>query len=79
MDLEAGTARICRSFSSDTALGPTKTGREREIELSSRVRTLLFDIQPAVFPPTEDALVFPGQQAGFLRAANFRQRDARST
>lgn len=29
---------------------------------------------PPAFPPPDDLLVFRGQQGGFLRAANFRER-----
>lgn len=66
VDLEAGTARIARSFSSGRTLGPTKTGRERVVELSSRLRSVLFDRQPTVFPPPETATVFPNFSGGML-------------
>ena len=74
VDLESGTARIWRSFSSDTALGPTKTGRERIVELSMRLIRVLAEAQPHVFPIPADSLVFAAQRGGFLRAANFRER-----
>ena len=66
VDLEAGTARIARSFSSGRTLGPTKTGRERGVELSARLRLVLFDRQPSVFPPPETATVFPNFSGGML-------------
>jgi integrase len=66
VDLEAGTARIARSFSSGRTLGPTKTGRERVVELSSRLCSVLFDRQPTVFPPPETATVFPNFSGGML-------------
>jgi len=66
VDLEAGTARIARSFSSGRTLGPTKTGRERVVELSSRLRSVLFDRQPTVFPPPETATIFPNFSGGML-------------
>ena len=57
--LEAGTARIARSFSSGERLGPTKTVRERVVELSSRLCLALQGCLPNVFPVSEEALVFP--------------------
>jgi integrase len=74
VDLEAGTARIARSFSSGQTLGPTKTGRVRTVELSTRLRSALFEIQPNVFPPPEDSLVFPNRKGGFLFDSLFRSR-----
>ncbi|MCH7867921.1 MAG: site-specific integrase [Myxococcales bacterium] len=74
VDLEGGTARIARSFSSDIELGPTKTGRERIVELSNDLVHTLARFQPNVFPIPEGLLVFPAENGGFLRAANFRER-----
>lgn len=74
VDLEGATARISRSFSSDVELGPTKTGRERIVELSIDLVHALARIQPNVFPIPDGSLVFPAQKGGFLRAANFRER-----
>jgi integrase len=74
VDLEARTARIARSFSSGERLGPTKTGRERTVELSERLCAALAELHPNVFPVPEDALVFPNQAGGFLQGTNFRAR-----
>ncbi|MBW2231546.1 MAG: tyrosine-type recombinase/integrase [Deltaproteobacteria bacterium] len=74
VDLQTHTARICRSYSSGTHLGPTKTGRERVVELSSRLVLCLAHHEPNVFPHPEDALVFPNSQGGFLGGHNFRYR-----
>jgi len=74
VDLETRTARICRSYSSGTHLGPTKTGRERVVELSARLVTCLANVEPPVFPHPEDSLVFPNSQGGFLGGHNFRYR-----
>ena len=74
VNLETRTARICRSFSSGVRLGPTKTGRERTVELSSRLVMCLAHIEPNVFPHAEDSLVFPNATGGFLWAPNFRNK-----
>jgi integrase len=74
VDLETGTARIVRSFSSGRTLGPTKTGRERVIELSTRLRSVLFDQQPKVWPPPEGLTVFPNFSGGMLIPVYFRNR-----
>ena len=74
VDLEAGTARIARSFSSGRTLGPTKTGRERVVELSSRLCSVLFDRQPNVFPPPETATVFPNFSGGMLLPEYLRNK-----
>ena len=72
VNLDAGTARIARSYSSGTHLGPTKTGRERVVELSSRLRALLAARQPTIL--SDGALVFPNQSGGFLLDAYFRNK-----
>lgn len=74
VDLEAGTARISRSFSSGKVLGPTKTGRARTVELSSRLRALLVPNLPKVWPPPEDKLVFPNLSGGMLFPKFFREK-----
>jgi integrase len=74
VDLQTQTARISRSFSSGVTLGPTKTGKERVVELSSRLTLLLAQIEPNVFPHPEDSLVFSNQRGGYLQATNFRRR-----
>ena len=66
VDIEGGTARIRRSFSSGRTLGPTKTGRERVVELSSRLRSVLFDCQLNVYPPSAESSVFPNFSGGML-------------
>ncbi len=72
VDLEAGSARIARSFSSGMYLGPTKTGRVRTVELSRRVREALAAVRPDLFP--DEALVFANEAGGFIDPGNFRQR-----
>jgi len=72
LDLEAGTVRIARSFSGGRYLSPTKTGRERTVELSTRLREVLERIRPDLYG--DDALVFPNEAGGFLDPHNFRDR-----
>jgi integrase len=74
VDLQTQTARVSRSFSSGMTLGPTKTGKERTVELSERLTILLARIEPNIFPHPEDSLVFPNQRGGFLQGSNFRRR-----
>ena len=61
-----------RSYSSGTHLGPTKTGRERVVELSSRLRGVLAERRPEIV--SDEALVFPNQSGGFLLDAYFRNK-----
>ncbi len=72
VDLAAGTARIARSFSSGKYLGQTKTGRERTLDLSTRLRAELAAVRPDLFP--DDALAFPNEAGGFIDPGNFRSR-----
>jgi integrase len=72
VDLAAPSARIARSFSGGKRLGPTKTGRERAVELSSRVCAALLKRRPDLFPDEE--LVFPNSAGGFISPRNFRSR-----
>jgi integrase len=74
VDLESGTARICRSYSSGERLGPTKTGRERIVELSSRLCRVLAESQPNVFPIPDETLVFPNLSGGLLCSVYFRNK-----
>ena len=74
VDLEVGTARIHRSFSSGERLGPTKTGRERTVELSSRLCRTLAEAQPNVWPIPEGTLVFPSRSGRMLCATYFRNK-----
>jgi integrase len=74
VDLESRTARISRSFSSGLYIGPTKTGRDRVVELSSRLTVRLAHAEPNVFPYPEDALVFANQTGGMLQMSNVRNR-----
>ena len=59
VDLDAGTARIARSFADGKDLAPTKTGKQRTVELSSRLREVLAEIQPDLF--ADETLVFPSE------------------
>ena len=72
LDLERGTARIARSFSGGRYVSVTKTGRERMLELSTRLREVLARRRPDLFGP--DALVFPNEAGGLLDPHNFRER-----
>jgi integrase len=69
------TARIGRSFSSGRFLGPTKTGRARSVELSSRLGDALRAIRPDLHG--EEALVFPSETGGLLDDSNVRRVLAR--
>jgi integrase len=72
IDLGRGTAWIRRSFSDGKYLGPTKTGEEREIELSSRLVDALKADAPEVFG--DETLVFPSRDGTLLDPNNFRDR-----
>jgi hypothetical protein len=72
VDLDGGTARIARSYSSGLRLGPTKTGRERVVELSSRVRSVLRSRRPELL--SDAALVFPNRSGAFLLDSYFRMK-----
>jgi integrase len=74
VDLETCTAVISRSFSSGVRLGPTKTGKARVVELSSRLVMCLAKAEPNVFPHPDDVLVFPNQKGKFLHGTNFRRK-----
>ena len=72
IDLDAGSARIERSFSSGRHLGPTKTGRTRTIELSSRLIGEFRTQRPDICGP--EMLAFPGQRGQMHDPNNFRNR-----
>jgi len=72
VDLEARVARIRRSYSDGGHLSPTKTGRERVVELSSRLVAALAPLRPDVFG--DESLVFPDEDGGFIDPQNFRAR-----
>ncbi len=72
VDLAAGRARICRSFSSGKRLEATKTGRERSVELSSRLRDTLEAGRPTIV--VGDALCFPNERGDLVDPHNFRNR-----
>ena len=72
VDLIAQTARIHRSFSDGKTLSATKTGRERRIELSSRVTEVLRESRPDIVG--SESLVFPNRTGGFIDPHNFRAR-----
>ncbi len=72
VDLEGGTARIARSYSSGERLGPTKSGRERVVELSSRLREALARRRPQIL--SEEALVFPNRSGAFLLDVYYRNK-----
>ena len=72
VDLDAGTARIRRSFSNGQHLRPTKTGRERRVELSTRLRAELQARRPDLFGGED--LVFPNEAGGLIDPHNFRDR-----
>jgi integrase len=70
VDLHSRTARIRRSLSSGVHLGPTKTGQERMVELSTRLAKVL----KRTGRPTGIALVFPNARGGYIHASPFRTR-----
>ena len=72
IDLARAAARISRSYSSGRSLGPTKTGRERSIELSRRICTVLAQRRPDLVH--DDTLVFPNRAGAFIDPGNFRER-----
>ena len=72
VDLVRRVAWIRRSFSNGQYLGPTKTGQEREIELSGCLAEALVAIGPDVFG--DDALVFASREGTLLDPNNFRDR-----
>src|SRR5262249_34174272 len=72
VDLDGGLVRIERSYSMGRDLGPTKTGRSRHVELSTRLRQMLTAIKPDLFG--DEALVFPSSAGTFLDQSNFRDR-----
>jgi len=57
VDLERGMARVCRSYSDGKYITETKTGRERPVELSRRLRAELQARRPDPFG--NDTPVFP--------------------
>jgi integrase len=72
VDLERRTARIQRSFSNGKYLAETKSGRERVVELSSRLVAELAARRPEVFGA--ETLVFAASDGGLLDPHNFRAR-----
>lgn len=72
VDLDRGLVRIERSYSMGRDLGPTKTGRARHVEISTRLRETLAATRPELFG--DEALVFPSSAGTFLDQSNFRDR-----
>ncbi|HME69084.1 MAG TPA: site-specific integrase [Myxococcota bacterium] len=72
VDLECGMARISRSFSDGKYLNDTKTGHERRVELSDRLRAELEAKRPDLFG--DDTPVFQSRDGGLLDPHNFRAR-----
>jgi integrase len=72
LNLEARTARICRSFSNGKDLTQTKTGETRTVELSTRLHQLLTESRPDIFG--DEDLAFPNEEGGFVDPHNFRNR-----
>ena len=66
MDVDTDNARIriARSYSMGRHLGPTKSGRERWVELSSRLAAEVAQIRPDICG--NDTLVFPNDAGGSL-------------
>ena len=71
-DLDRGVGCIRRSYSDGKYLSETKTGRERTVELSSRLRAELAARRPDLFG--NDTPVFSSQEGGLLDPHNFRAR-----
>ena len=72
IDLERGLVRIARSYSGGRFLGPTKSGRERDVELTTRLRETLEAIRPDLYG--EESLAFPNDRGRFIDQTNFRRR-----
>ena len=72
VDLNRGLARIERGHTIKGGIGPTKTRRERVVELSSRLRTVLGNKRPDIH--SDHALVFPNEAGGVIDPTNFRPR-----
>jgi integrase len=72
VDLDRGIIRVARSYSTGRYLGPTKSGRERVVELTTRLQRLLRDCRPNIFG--DEALVCPGEDGGFLEVSAWRRR-----
>ncbi len=72
VNLDGATARIARSYSSGKHEGPTKTGRERVVELSTRAREVLAARRPEIV--SDEALVFPNRAGSFLLDVYFRTK-----
>ncbi|MBW2397474.1 MAG: site-specific integrase, partial [Deltaproteobacteria bacterium] len=72
LHLDQRVVRIRRSLSSGVNLGPTKTGRERVVELSSRVVEVL--APRAAADPTSGELLFSNSRGGYIHASPFRAR-----
>jgi integrase len=72
VNLEAGVARIARSFSNGKSLSPPKTRRERTVELSARLREVLAGLRPDIVG--EETLVFANEAGRFIDPHNFRDR-----
>jgi len=77
VDLVARTARIERSFSGGRSLGPTKTGRTRVVELSTRLQAHLERCRPDIF--TAETLAFPSADGTLVDPSNFRRTFERVT
>jgi integrase len=72
VDLAEGTIWIRRSVDHTGRFGPTKTGRERRVDLSARLAAELEQTRPDVFGP--EAAVFASRSGGVRNSANFRTR-----
>jgi len=72
VDLTRRVIGIKRSSDHVGHIGPTKTRREREVELSSRLCAVLREIQPDIH--SEAAPVFTAPDGGPLFSSNFRVR-----
>jgi len=72
VDLDHGNARISSSIDFRGKRGPTKTGRSRVVELSTRLREALSQIVPDVFG--EEVLAFPSAAGTPIEYQNFRSR-----
>ena len=72
VDLEQGVARISSSIDFQGQRGPTKTGRSRVVELSTRLREILIAHCPDVFG--DETLVFPSATGTPIEYQNYRSR-----
>jgi len=72
VNVAGGKLWIRRSVDHTGRVGPTKTGRERQVDLSGRLTAQLAEARPDLFNP--GGPVFESKSGGMRNSANFRSR-----